>query len=898
MSIELTRIIDEPIKNSREKIDGNFQEIEESLNDVIADNSGEIEVGAWSYPTTIAALETDLGITLDYQTIYQGVSTSYDYQDVIDVLDSGKKCLYNLQLSDPTGTVNLARILDGEYDDIITSIAEQAAEDGRQIMLVIMHEFNSDDYSWAIYKSGNDPADFVPAFQHVVDLWRAAGANIQVVQWWNRENYNEDSTPFLTYYAGEDYVDIIAVSQYNRSGIDYTFWHSVEHLFNKWYVEVTKGTTKPIMFGEISTNDANGDKPGWIKNTFRKVKDKYPRVKYITWFLENKSGGKNWALNTQAEEDAFVEGFAYIKSEGRGEEHTESTVIGRNIIHPDSFTDITKWTQGGADQGTLALSSEIPPFADYGDNSISITDDGDAGSDFTNEFYQTKRGNGYRNGYNSGSQYVISFWAKASVAGMFTSCGMKQNESPNTTKGWKKLFLETDWRFYEFTVDTDTAATNWRIPNFRFGDNSVAGTVYLYGIKVERGQFATSLERRDRTPARTRAVSADTTLSYTDHTVIVDATAGAKTMTLPAAADNYGLILTIQKDDASSNAVIVDGNASETINGATTFSLLNRYEAITIQCNGTGWRIVSIYSTDSGIIANLSPANDDILQRKGGAWANRTIAQLIADLVDTDVTLAANSDTRIASQKATKAYVDGLVAGLLDYRGAYDASVNTFPASGGSGTAGAVMKGDTWVISVSGTLGGAVVHIGDTIIANVDTPGQTAGNWNSLNTNLSYVPEDVANKDTDTSLAANSDTKYASQKATKAYADAKVGDAIADGVTTVAPSQNAVFDALALKQAILRTLVSKTFTDTPYAVLTTDQVILVDASGGATTATLPTAVGVGGKTYTIKKTDSSVNAVIVATTSAQTIDGETTFSIEGQYDTITVISDGANWNII
>lgn len=54
--------------------------------------------------------------------------------------------------------------------------------------------------------------------------------------------------------------------------------------------------------------------------------------------------------------------------------------------------------------------------------------------------------------------------------------------------------------------------------------------------------------------------------------------------------------------------------------------------------------------------------------------------------------------------------------------------------------------------------------------------------------------------DTDTALTANSDTKIATQKATKAYADAKVGDALANSVTTVAPSQNAVFDALALKQ--------------------------------------------------------------------------------------------------
>ena len=39
---------------------------------------------------------------------------------------------------------------------------------------------------------------------------------------------------------------------------------------------------------------------------------------------------------------------------------------------------------------------------------------------------------------------------------------------------------------------------------------------------------------------------------------------------------------------------------------------------------------------------------------------------------------------------------------------------------------------------------------------------------------LGYTPENVANKDTDGTLAANSDTKYPSQKAVKTYADTKV----------------------------------------------------------------------------------------------------------------------------
>lgn len=38
------------------------------------------------------------------------------------------------------------------------------------------------------------------------------------------------------------------------------------------------------------------------------------------------------------------------------------------------------------------------------------------------------------------------------------------------------------------------------------------------------------------------------------------------------------------------------------------------------------------YDADTAAIAALSPSNDDIIQRKAGAWTNRTIAQLVSDI--------------------------------------------------------------------------------------------------------------------------------------------------------------------------------------------------------------------------------------------------------------------------
>ncbi len=95
----------------------------------------------------------------------------------------------------------------------------------------------------------------------------------------------------------------------------------------------------------------------------------------------------------------------------------------------------------------------------------------------------------------------------------------------------------------------------------------------------------------------------------------------------------------------------------------------------------------------------------------------------------------------------TKSEVDSLVVGLWDDRGSFDASVNAYPSSGGSGTSGAILKGDIWVISTAGTLPtGQVVEAGDTVRALIDSPGNTQANWAIQQNNIGYVPENTTNK--------------------------------------------------------------------------------------------------------------------------------------------------------
>lgn len=79
----------------------------------------------------------------------------------------------------------------------------------------------------------------------------------------------------------------------------------------------------------------------------------------------------------------------------------------------------------------------------------------------------------------------------------------------------------------------------------------------------------------------------------TDFIIKGDATGGAFTINLPLAASCAGQILAVMKTDSGGNAVTLDGNGTETINGSTTLAISSQYSCKIIVCDGTGWYVIS-----------------------------------------------------------------------------------------------------------------------------------------------------------------------------------------------------------------------------------------------------------------------------------------------------------------
>ena len=100
--------------------------------------------------------------------------------------------------------------------------------------------------------------------------------------------------------------------------------------------------------------------------------------------------------------------------------------------------------------------------------------------------------------------------------------------------------------------------------------------------------------------------------------------------------------------------------------------------------------------------------------------------------------------------------------------------------------------------------------------------------------------------------------------------------------------------------AITATSLNASITSISTNTTISNDVTLVDTTSTTITVTLPTAVGISGKQYTIKDKvgNAGIRNITVATTSSQTIDGSTTQRINTGYESLTVISDGSNWYII
>lgn len=171
--------------------------------------------------------------------------------------------------------------------------------------------------------------------------------------------------------------------------------------------------------------------------------------------------------------------------------------------------------------------------------------------------------------YEAGTTTSKNVWTEKEKTNPFTSITLEND-------GTKLIYGEGIYKLVVKDADGNTEYT-W--------DN----------VKCEANNFSTTV------------VSTNTTATTDDDVIVVNTNSGNVTITLPPAADvAHPLII----KNIGSNNVIVDGNASETIDGSTTHTISGEDQAIMYVSNGTNWYKANDVATSIvGLTATASEIN-------------------------------------------------------------------------------------------------------------------------------------------------------------------------------------------------------------------------------------------------------------------------------------------------
>lgn len=226
-------------------------------------------------------------------------------------------------------------------------------------------------------------------------------------------------------------------------------------------------------------------------------------------------------------------------------------------------------------------------------------------------------------------------------------------------------------------------------------------------------------------------VSKTTTYTATVTDDVITATTGsAWTLTLYAASGNAGRVLRIKKTSSDVNALTIDGNASETIDGSTTTTINTQYEEVTIICDGSNWHILSrtypsvwvqytpTFSAGFGTATSISVFSrrvGDSLELKG-TFATGTVVGSVASMtlgfngtnanVTLDTTKGASGITHVgqwASGTTTNNFQNNILADSTS-TGVIEFGYQNATQAGLTALNGNIAFGNTQGISINATI--------------------------------------------------------------------------------------------------------------------------------------------------------------------------------------------------
>jgi hypothetical protein len=188
-------------------------------------------------------------------------------------------------------TTPLTSISDGSEDSTIDAAANLAKQWPGTLYIRFDYEMNVSSSEWNPSNLGETPADFVSAWQYIVNRFNTDG--VTNVQWiWSPNVDCNGLCPFDSYYPGSTYVNMVGLDGYNYAWVDDVNWETFAALFQNSYNDIVAlAPGKPVDIAETASAEANssemtaGDsKASWIQQMADYIPSNMPAVTAITWW--------------------------------------------------------------------------------------------------------------------------------------------------------------------------------------------------------------------------------------------------------------------------------------------------------------------------------------------------------------------------------------------------------------------------------------------------------------------------------------------------------------------------------------------------------------------------------------------------------------------------------------
>jgi hypothetical protein len=174
----------------------------------------------------------------------------------------------------------LRNIVAGHFDPYIRAWANTLAAYERPVRLRFAQEMNGGWYPWSERSNGNRPHEFVRAWRHIHDIFRAAGATN--VEWvWSPAAI----TMHESQYPGDAYVDLVSLSCFNGdSQFRYSRWKPFAQVLGRSLRRLRAiAPTKPIEISEVGVAGTDGSKAAWIGGMFEALR-RNPSIVSVIWY--------------------------------------------------------------------------------------------------------------------------------------------------------------------------------------------------------------------------------------------------------------------------------------------------------------------------------------------------------------------------------------------------------------------------------------------------------------------------------------------------------------------------------------------------------------------------------------------------------------------------------------